>query len=244
MKGVILAGGTGSRLLPLTLSLNKHLLPVGRKPMIFHAIEKLVEVGIKDIMIITGVEHLGSMVETLGSGKNFGCSFTYRVQDEAGGIAQALHLTRGFTYGERMCIILGDNIFQDSLQESVEAYRKQDRGARIMLKEVDDPTRFGVAWIGENGAIREIIEKPNAELVNKMVPGKHLAVTGIYFFDQRIYKIIETLKPSDRGELEVTDVNVSYLSSGDLEYSVLSGWWSDAGTHESIEHANALLLGK
>jgi len=233
MKGIILAGGTGSRLFPLTKVTNKHLLPVGKKPMIFHPVEKLVEAGVKEILIVTGVEHMGAVVGLLGSGKDFGCRFTYRVQDEAGGIAQALGLAEHFVHGDLCTVILGDNIFQDSLKEHVQAFQKQEKGARIILKEVNDPQRFGVAELkGEK--VLSIEEKPKN-------PKSSSAVTGIYFYDSKVFEYIKTLKPSARGELEITDVNNKYIQMGELSSGFFKGWWSDAGTFESLARVNTLL---
>jgi glucose-1-phosphate thymidylyltransferase len=232
--GTILAGGTGSRLFPLTKVTNKHLLPVGRKPMIFHPVEKLVAAGIKKICIVTGTEHMGAVVQLLGSGKDFGCEFTYRVQDEAGGIAQALGLTRHFVGNGRVVVILGDNILEDDIAESVAAFRAQESGARVLLREVDNPHRFGVARVDAEGRVLEILEKPKD-------PPSNLIVTGIYMYDAEVFEIVRTLKPSGRGELEITDVNNAYLKKGTLEYDVLQGWWTDAGTFESIAEASKLL---
>lgn len=233
MKGIILAGGTGSRLLPLTKVTNKHLLPVGRKPMIFHPVEKLRGAGIEEILVVTGVEHMGDVVGLLGSGKDFGARFTYKVQDEAGGIAQALGLAENFCGGSLMTVILGDNIFEDSLSDEVGQFSKQGKGARLLLKEVPDPHRFGVAEI-ENGRIVRIVEKPKQ-------PKSNHAVTGIYFYDGEVFDIIKTLKPSGRGELEITDVNNAYLSRGMLSHGFFRGWWSDAGTFESLAIVTELL---
>lgn len=234
VKGIILAGGTGSRLFPLTRVTNKHLLPVGRKPMIFHPIEKMTEAGIEDILIVTGTEHMGSVVGLLGSGRAYGCRFTYQVQDEAGGIAQALGLARNFIGNDRMCVILGDNIFEDSISSAVwEFGLSEPDTARLMLKPVDDPQRFGVATVtGER--ITKIVEKP-AE------PESNLAVIGVYMYDNTVFDIIATLKPSGRGELEISDVNQHYVEQGRVSYSVLSGWWTDAGTFESLAQANLLV---
>ena len=245
MKGILLAGGNGTRLLPLTTCINKHLLPVGQKPMIFYPIEKLIEAGITDILIVTGTEHLGSIVQTLGSGRAFGCTFTYKVQDEAGGIAQALGLARGFCYGERMCVILGDNIFEDSLVPWVNSFTKQERGARIILKLVTNLDRFGIAVTDKAKKLREIVEKPNSRELDRLheteeYKGFH-AVTGIYFYDQRVFDIIDILKPSDRGELEITDVNNKYLEWGELQYSIMENWWHDCGTFESLYISNELV---
>ncbi len=234
MKGIILAGGTGSRLFPLTKVTNKHLLPVGKKPMILHPVDKLVSAGIQEIMIVTGLEHMGDVVNLLGSGKDFNCRFTYKVQDEAGGIAQALGLCEDFAKNDRMCVILGDNIFDDSLAGSVAKFEKRERGAMVLLKEVKDPQRFGVAEILD-GKVLEIVEKPKS-------PKSSMAVTGIYFYDGKVFEYIRTLKPSHRGELEITDVNNAYIKQGLLEFDMMNGEWTDAGTFESLQHANNLML--
>jgi glucose-1-phosphate thymidylyltransferase len=231
LRGVILAGGTGSRLRPLTKVTNKHLLPVGQKPMIYYPIEKLTSIGIDHILIVTGVEYMGDVVGLLGSGREFGCRFTYRVQDEAGGIAQALGLAENF--GQQFAIILGDNIFQANLKTYADRFIAQKTGARILLKQVPYPQRFGVAQIS-NGKIISIDEKPKK-------PKSDLAITGIYFYDSSVFDIIRTLKPSARGELEISDVNNAYLTKGLLAYDILDGWWSDAGTFESLNIANELV---
>jgi glucose-1-phosphate thymidylyltransferase len=231
LRGVILAGGTGSRLRPLTKVTNKHLLPVGQKPMIYYPIEKLISIGIDQILIVTGVEYMGDVVGLLGSGREFGCRFTYRVQDEAGGIAQALGLAENF--GQQLAIILGDNIFQANLKTYADKFIAQKTGARILLKQVPNPQRFGVVQIS-NGKIVSIDEKPKK-------PKSDFAVTGIYFYDTSVFDIIRTLKPSARGELEISDVNNVYLSKGLLAYDILDGWWSDAGTFESLKIANELV---
>jgi len=236
MKGIILAGGTGSRLFPLTKVTNKHLLPVGREPMIFHPVKKLVEAGVKEILIVTGVDHMGDVVTLLGSGREFGCRFTYKVQDEAGGIAQALGLAENFAGGDSCCVILGDNIFEESIAPFVEAFGKQKMGARLLLKQVHDPQRYGVAEI-EGSRVTRIVEKP-------IEPKSDLAVVGIYFFDNGVFDIIKTLKPSGRGELEITDVNNHYLAAGTLQCDRLSGWWTDAGTFDSLHAANELVTGR
>lgn len=233
MKGIILAGGTGSRLLPLTKVVNKHLLPVAEKPMIYYPIEKLVGAGMKEILIVAGVEHIGSVISQLGSGKEFGCNFTYRVQDEAGGIAQALYLAKDFAKHDLMTVILGDNLFEDSIANAVQKWKDRKAGAKVFLKEVEDPERFGVAEI-EDGKVINITEKPKD-------PKSNYAVTGIYFYDPTVFEIIEQLSPSDRNEYEITDVNNYYLSQGLLEYGVFEGWWSDAGTHSSILRASKLV---
>jgi len=232
LKGIVLAGGTGSRLYPLTKVTNKHLLPVGRYPMIFHAIAKLKEAAISDILIVTGKDHMGDVVNLLGSGREFGVSFTYKVQDEAGGIAQALGLAEQFVGNDRMVVILGDNVFEDSIVPYVENFRKQEKGAKILIHQVPDPSRFGVPEL-QGDRIVSIEEKPAH-------PKSQYAVTGIYMYDADVFRIIRTLKPSARGELEITDVNNAYIHAGTLTYDILRGWWTDAGTHESLIRANEL----
>ncbi|SFI88578.1 glucose-1-phosphate thymidylyltransferase [Paenibacillus sp. UNC496MF] len=233
MRGIILAGGTGSRLYPLTKVTNKHLLPVGQYPMIYHAIHKLIAADINDILIVTGRDHMGDVVNLLGSGYEFGASFSYKVQDQAGGIAQALGLAQSFIKDEPMVVILGDNIFSDDLTPYIENFKRQGTGAKILLQEVHDPERYGVAEL--NGPlIVGIEEKPKA-------PKSAYAVTGIYMYDASVFDIIRTLKPSGRGELEITDVNNAYIARGTLTYDILSGWWTDAGTHESWAYANELV---
>ncbi len=232
MKGIILAGGTGSRLYPLTKVTNKHLLPVGRYPMIYHAIYKLKEASIYDILVVTGKEHMGDVVNLLGSGRDFGVQFTYRVQDEAGGIAQALGLAEQFVGDDKMVVILGDNIFSDSIVPYVEDFKRMPKGAKILLKQVEDPARFGVPEI-DGDRIAAIEEKPKH-------PKSNYAVTGIYMFDSQVFDMIKTLRPSARGEYEITDVNNMYIHQGELAYDILQGWWTDAGTHESWVRANEL----
>ena len=234
MKGVILAGGTGSRLFPLTKVTNKHLLPVGKKPMILHPIEKLIQAGIKEIIVVTGVEHMGAVVNLLGSGKDYGCEFSYKVQDQAGGIAQALGLTESFCQGSKICVILGDNIFEDKLEGYARHFEQQSKGAKVTLKEVTDPHRFGVAEI-KGETIISIEEKPKS-------PKSSYAVTGIYFYDSQIFDIIRTLKPSGRGELEITDVNNFYVKQGTMTYDFFKGNWTDAGTFESLNTANQIMF--
>ena len=236
MKGVILAGGTGSRLFPLTKVTNKHLLPVGRVPMVYHPLHKLTEAGIDEVLVVTGVEHMGDVVTLLGSGKEFGCRFTYKVQDEAGGIAQALGLAENFAGRDLLCVILGDNVFEDPIAPSVRAFREQKRGARLLLKQVHDPQRYGVAEV-EGSRVVRIVEKPKK-------PKSDLAVVGVYFYDSEVFDIIRTLKPSARGELEITDVNNHYLRAGTLQCDRLSGWWTDAGTFDSLHTANELVAGR
>lgn len=234
LKGVILAGGTGSRLHPLTKVTNKHLLAVGRKPMIYYPIEKLTSAGIDEILVVTGVEHMGDVVNLLGSGKDFGCQFTYKVQDEAGGIAQALGMAEDFSQDQPLVAILGDNIFQAQLKEYVDRFIAQKTGARVLLKQVDQPQRFGVAQICDDRVI-SIEEKPRK-------PKSNYIITGIYFYDASVFNIIKTLKPSDREELEITDVNNAYIAKGQLAYDILDGWWTDAGTFESLNRANDLVI--
>lgn len=232
MKAIILAGGTGSRLFPLTKVTNKHLLPVGKYPMIFHSVYKLKQAGLTDILVITGKEHMGDVVNLLGSGSDMGVSFTYRVQDEAGGIAQALGLAEQFVGDDQMVVILGDNVFADDISPYVERFREQKAGAKILIQKVSDPQRFGVPELqGEN--ITSIEEKPQQ-------PKSSYAVTGIYMFDSKVFDIVKTLKPSARGELEITDVNNAYIKQGELTYDILKGWWTDAGTHASLARANEL----
>jgi len=232
MKGIVLAGGTGSRLKPLTNVTNKHLLPVGKYPMIFYPIYQLKQAGITEILIVTGREHMGSVMELLGSGYEFGLEFTFKVQDQAGGIAQALGLAEHFVDGDHCVVILGDNIFKNDITPFVESFAKQEKGAKILLKEVSDPQRFGVAEL-KDGKIISIEEKPKQ-------PKSHFAVTGIYMYDSKVFDIIKILKPSAREELEITDVNNNYIQQGVLTYDILKDWWTDAGTFESLFRSNEL----
>lgn len=230
MKGVVLAGGKGSRLWPLTKITNKHLLPVYDKPMIYYPIQTLVDAGIRDILIVTGGSNAGDFLRLLANGKEFGLThldFTY--QEGEGGIAEALNLAHHFADGQKLCVILGDNIIEKPITEAVEAFRRQERGARILLKEVDDAERFGVAELA-GGRIVGIEEKPER-------PKSRYAVTGIYMYDETVFDKIKTLKPSGRGELEITDVNNAYIREGTMEFSFLDGWWTDAGTFESLLRA-------
>jgi len=234
MKGVVLCGGSGSRLLPLTKVTNKHCLPVGKLPMIYHSIQKLVGAGIEKICVVTGYEHVGVFATLLGDGSELNCDLTYRVQMKAGGIAQALGLAKGFINpDEKMCVILGDNMFEDSLAPFARDYALQKSGAMVLLKEVEDPERFGVAEISGD-IITHIEEKPKAPKSNK-------AVTGIYFYDYSVFRIIAGLRPSGRGEMEISDVNNAYLADGGLTFKTFEGWWTDAGTHESYAYANELM---
>ena len=235
MKGIILAGGTGSRLLPLTKVTNKHLLPVGTIPMIEHCVNKLVDVNIKDIMVITGTEHAGDMITHLGSGSDFGCNFTYRVQDQADGIAAALLLCEDFVGKDSCIVLLGDNIFSEDLMHAIEKFESIDSDLPVCLlclKEVDDPTRFGVPKFDKkNNTIIKIFEKP----VN---PPSKFCITGIYLYDKNVFEYIRKLKKSDRGEYEITDVNNLYIDLGNVFPYSMEGWWTDAGTHESYSRAN------
>lgn len=247
MRGVILAGGSGSRLSPLTDPTNKHLLPVARKPMIYHPIERLVASGIEDILVVTGPGHMGDIVRCLGSGGAFGCHFTYRVQDAAGGIAQALGLAQDFCRDDLMCVILGDNMFTGSLVDHVKAFDLQGAGAKVLLKENTELHRFGVAAVDGFGNVVNIVEKPTKEEILEIranfQEAKFYVITGIYFYDPSVFDIISKLTPSARGELEISDVNRAYLSSGDLTHAVLYGGWTDAGTHESLYAANLMMSG-
>jgi len=236
VKGIVLAGGTGSRLFPLTKVTNKHLLPVWNKPMIYYPIEKMVEAGITEILIVTGVDHMGDIVNLLGSGREFGCKFTYKVQDEAGGIAQALGLAEHFANGDKVAVILGDNIFEDSINDAVKKFEKSSSEAFIFLKEVTDPHRFGVVDIKEEKIV-SIEEKPKE-------PKSFNAIVGIYMYASSVFEIIKKLKPSKRGELEISDVNRTYMKRKKLAHQILTGWWTDAGTFESLERAQVLVRGE
>jgi glucose-1-phosphate thymidylyltransferase len=234
MKGVILAGGLGTRLYPLTKVTNKHLLPVYDKPMIYYPIRTLINAGIRDILLVTGGNHAGEFLKLLGDGRDFGLRHVnYTYQEGEGGIAEALGLARYFCGEEKVVVVLGDNIIEKNIIQAVRDFEKQKSGAKILLKEVPDPERFGVAVI-EDGKLARIVEKPR-ETVSKF------AVVGIYFYDSWVFEIIETLKPSNRGELEITDVNNAYLERGELSYGILEGWWTDAGTFESLLRANNLV---
>jgi glucose-1-phosphate thymidylyltransferase len=234
MKGVVLAGGTGSRLFPLTKITNKHLLPIYDKPMIYYPIQTLVDAGIRDILIVTGGRNAGDFLRLLANGKEFGLThldFTY--QEGEGGIAEALSLAEHFADGERICVVLGDNIIEGSIKEAVDEFRSQPGGARILLKEVEDAERFGVAEIVGDKIIG-IEEKPKQ-------PKSNWAVTGFYLYDEHVFEKVKGLKRSERGELEITDVNNSYIADGTMAFSYLEGWWTDAGTFESLLRANNLV---
>jgi glucose-1-phosphate thymidylyltransferase len=234
MKGVVLAGGTGSRLFPLTKITNKHLLPVYDKPMIYYPIQALVEAGIEDILIVTGGRNAGDFLRLLANGKEFGLThLDYTYQEGEGGIAEALGLAHHFGAGHRICVILGDNIIQGSIRGAVEEFRQQPSGAKILLKQVTDAERFGVAEIA-GGKILGIQEKPKN-------PKSDLAVTGIYMYDETVFDKVQKLKRSDRGELEITDVNNAYIAEGSMTFAHLDGWWTDAGTFESLLKANNLV---
>jgi glucose-1-phosphate thymidylyltransferase len=234
MKGVILAGGLGSRLRPLTKVTNKHLLPIYDKPMIYYPIETLCRAGIKDIMIVTGGNSAGDFLRLLGNGRDFGLKdIYYTYQEGEGGIADALKLCEHFAEGQRIAVILGDNIIQDDITPYVRAFERQATGARILLKEVDDPERFGCPELDGERIVR-IEEKPAA-------PKSRYAVTGIYMYDRRVFDFCNHLKPSARGELEITDVNNAYIKEGDLFYDILDGWWTDAGQFESLYRAAQLV---
>jgi glucose-1-phosphate thymidylyltransferase len=234
MKGVILAGGLGTRLYPLTKVTNKHLLPVYDKPMIYYPIQTLINAGIDDILIVTGGNNAGDFLKLLGNGKEFGLKhINYTYQEGEGGIAEALGLAEFFASGEKICVVLGDNIIEKNIRKAVENFRRQKEGAKILFKEVLDPQRFGVPELKGDRIVR-IEEKPKS-------PKSHYAVIGIYLFDQEVFNFIKTLKPSDRGELEITDVNNQYIEKGLMTWDILEGWWTDAGTFESLLHANQLV---
>lgn len=238
MKAVILAGGTGSRLKPLTYWTNKHLLPVGSYPMICYGIAKLRDAGIRDIVIVTTRGAIGGFADVLGSGRDWGVSIVYRIQEEAGGIAQALELARPvMSPNEKFIVLLGDNLFEESLRPYCEIYERQAAGAMVLLKKVDDPRRYGVPKLdAKSGRIEYIEEKPED-------PKSDYCVTGLYFYDTSVFKLIDGVKPSRRGELEITDVNNAYAGLGQLAYRELAAWWTDAGTFESLEEAGRRLKG-
>jgi glucose-1-phosphate thymidylyltransferase len=237
MKGIILAGGLGKRLWPLTKITNKHLLPVFDRPMIYYPLELLVEAGIKDILIVTGGNHAGEFLRLLGNGNDFGLKhINYTYQEGEGGIAEALGLAEHFAGGQKIVVVLGDNLFEDSISETVKHFEKQKSGGRVLLKDVPDPERFGVATL-EGQKIVSIVEKPKK-------PQSSHAVAGVYMYDASVFEIIKTLKPSDRGELEITDVNNAYIRRNELEFDVLKGWWTDCGTFDSLLRANNLVAEK
>jgi glucose-1-phosphate thymidylyltransferase len=234
MKGIVLAGGLGTRLLPLTKVTNKHLLPVYNKPMIFYPIQALVNAGVTEIMLVTGGNNAGDFLKLLGNGKEFGLKhLDYTYQEGEGGIADALRLAEHFADHDPVCVMLGDNIIEGNIVAAAKAFRRQQQGAKILLKEVKDPQRFGVPLLDGQRVVR-IEEKPAN-------PQSTYAVTGVYFYDASVFDIIRTLKPSGRGELEITDVNNAYIAAGTLTWDVLEGWWTDAGTIESLHLANQLV---
>lgn len=234
MKGIVLAGGTGSRLYPLTKITNKHLLPIYDKPMIYYPIQTLVDAGIRDILVVTGGRNSGDFLRLLANGKQFGLKhLNYAYQEGEGGIAEALDLAEHFADGEKVCVILGDNIIEKSIRAAAEAFEKQERGAKVLLKEVQDAERFGVAEV-KGDHIVSIEEKPRR-------PKSNYAVTGIYMYDQSVFDKIKTLTPSARGELEITDVNNAYIREGTMTFDYLDGWWTDAGQFDSLLRAANLV---
>jgi len=234
MKGIVLAGGTGSRLFPLTKITNKHLLPIYDKPMIYYPIQALVDAGIRDLLIVTGGRNSGDFLRLLANGKEFGLKhINYTYQEGEGGIAEALALAEHFAEGHKICVVLGDNIIEGSVADAVRDFERQERGAKILLKEVHDAERFGVAEIQGNRIVG-IEEKPQK-------PKSNYAVTGIYMYDETVFDKTRTLKPSARGELEITDVNNAYIAEGTMTFSYLEGWWTDAGTFDSLLRAANLV---
>ena len=234
MKGVILAGGLGTRLYPLTKVTNKHLLPVYDKPMIYYPIQTLINAGIDDILIVTGGNNAGDFLRLLGNGKEFGLKhINYTYQEGEGGIAEALGLAEFFAAREKICVVLGDNLIEKNIRKAIEVFRMQKEGAKILLKEVPDPQRFGVPELKGDQVVR-IEEKPKE-------PKSKYAVIGIYLYDATVFDLIKGLKPSQRGELEITDVNNHYIKRGMMTWDILEGWWTDAGTFESLLHANDLV---
>lgn len=235
MKGIVLAGGLGTRLYPLTKITNKHLLPVYDKPMIYYPIQCLVNAGISDIQIVTGGNSAGHFLQLLGNGVDFGLKdLNYTFQQGEGGIADALRLTENFADGEDIAVVLGDNIIEGNIKAAVDAFKQQDGGAKIMLKEVPDPERFGVASVDDSGSVSNIVEKPTN-------PDSNKAVIGIYLYDAKVFDIVRGLKPSGRGELEITDVNNAYIEAGTMTADVLNGWWTDAGTFDSLIRASNMV---
>lgn len=234
MKGVILAGGLGSRMMPCTKVTNKHLLPVYDKPMIYYPLGTMVKAGLKDIMIVTGGNNVGDFLRLLGNGSEFGLKdMNYTYQEGAGGIADALKLTENFVDEDKVIVMLGDNIMKDDISGAVAEFEKQPEGARIFLKQVQDPERFGVAEI-RDGKVINIEEKPKN-------PKSNYSVIGLYMYDNQVFDIVRALRPSDRGELEITDVNNEYIRRGNMTYSIIDGWWTDAGTFESLYRASKLV---
>lgn len=237
MKGVVLAGGLGSRLHPLTKITNKHLLPVYNKPMVFYPIELLAKAGITEMVLVTGGNNPGDFLRLMGNGKDLGMNnISYVYQEGEGGIAEALGLAEFYVGGDDIAVVLGDNIFENEITPFVDSYRRQGKGAKILLKEVPDPHRFGVATVDGDRVVR-IAEKPKN-------PETNYAVVGVYMYDAAVFDIIKTLKPSDRGELEITDVNNAYIERGEMTFDVVKGWWTDAGTFPSLYRASRLVAEK
>ena len=234
VKGIILAGGKGTRLHPLTKVTNKHLLPVGKEPMIYNSIRQLASAEIREVLVVTSTEHMGDIVNLLGSGEQFGIDFTYKVQESSLGIAHALGLGEGFANRQKIVVVLGDNVAVKSIKPYVDNFRRQKVGARILLKPVSDPTRYGIAALDEQKIV-EIAEKPDS-------PKTNFAVIGYYMYDSKVFDFISRQRPSERGEFEITDVNNEYVDRGEMEYDVLEGEWTDAGTFESLQIANLMLL--
>ena len=235
MKGVILAGGKATRLRPLTLVTNKHLLPVYNKPMIYYPLESMKKAGIRDVLIITNPEHAGQFINLFRSGKEFGLRLFYEIQDEAGGLSQAVNLAESFVEGERVLVILGDNIFTHDLSGAVKKFRQRKKGAMIFVKEVENARQYGVVELDRAGKVVSIVEKPSE-------PKSNLAQTGIFMYDERVFEMIKNLQPSARGELEITDLNNFYVKDGTMECEVMQGWWVDAGTSfDDLLRANQIV---
>ena len=230
MRGVIIAGGRGTRLSPITKIINKNILPVFDKPMIYYSIEKLVNAGIKDILLVTGTEHAGQFVNLLGSGADFGIRLHYEVQREPLGPADAINVAKDFAQGEKIVVIFSDNIIEDDIKKACNVFRRQKKGAKIFIKEIDDPRRYGVAETKENTVLK-ITEKPKR-------PKSKMAVIGLYMYDHKVFDLIGSLKPSKRGEYEVTDLNNLYIKRGEMTYETIKGYWNDAGTFEALLEAS------
>lgn len=235
MKGVILAGGKATRLYPLTLVTNKHLLPIYNKPMIFYPLESMKRAGVEDVLIITNPEHAGHFINLFRSGKDFGLRLFYEIQDEAGGLSQAVGLAERFADGEKILVILGDNIFIHDLSPAVKRFEGREKGAMIFAKEVDNAREYGVVELDQHGRVASIVEKPEQ-------PKSNLAQTGIYMYDHRVFDFIKSLTPSGRGELEITDLNNCYVQEQTVECEVMKGWWVDAGTsYDELLRANQIV---
>ena len=234
IKGVILAGGRGTRLWPITKVVSKHLLPVGDQPVIYYPVMTLKNAGIKDIMVICGTEHTDQYMKLLGSGEDFGVNFSYTIQKEPAGIAHGLSLAKSFADGHKVALILGDNIFGDDLSNAVKKFSEKEKGGLVVLKQVPDPQRFGVASFRKNGTVKNIVEKPKK-------PSTNWAVTGFYLYDNRVFDIIKNLKLSTRGEYEITDVNNWYIKEGTMDHFKAKKYWVDAGTFDSLHLANLLI---